>query len=287
MPADAAAVVLAGGRSRRMEADKARLDWHGVPLVRRVVGILARAVAGPVVVVRAAGQELPALPPDVEVVDDPVPEEGPLRGLAAGLAAVAARAPVAVACATDLPLLHPAIVRRVVAALEPPGGLDASLAPGAVRPAPDATVPLVRGRLQPLTAAYRCGPVAAAAAAALAAGERSLGALLVRCAVAELDEPALLADPALAAADPDLASVTGVNTPEDLAAARARPAPAVDVRLDGGVAVTVRAWDLGAAAAALAVTLGACPQVRVGDLPVDADPAVPLVAGDVVDLLRS
>lgn len=38
----------------------------------------------------------------------------------------------------------------------------------------------------------------------------------------ELDEAALLADPELAAADPELESVFNVNSPEDYDAARAR-----------------------------------------------------------------
>jgi molybdopterin-guanine dinucleotide biosynthesis protein A len=57
-----AAIVLAGGRSRRMGRPKALLDWHGSTLVHRAAGLVAREVDGPVVVVRAAGQPLPALP---------------------------------------------------------------------------------------------------------------------------------------------------------------------------------------------------------------------------------
>src|SRR5512135_208623 len=98
-----AGVVLAGGRSSRMGTPKAALEWHGSTLLRRTVGILARATGGPIVVVRAAGQPLPALPPDVHVVDDPRPDQGPLQGIAAGLAALAGRADVAFVSATDLP----------------------------------------------------------------------------------------------------------------------------------------------------------------------------------------
>ena len=49
---DLAAIVLAGGRSSRMGTAKAGLDWHGIPLLRRVTGILQR-LAAPVVVVHA------------------------------------------------------------------------------------------------------------------------------------------------------------------------------------------------------------------------------------------
>ncbi len=91
--ADAAGIVLAGGRSSRMGRPKAALEWHGSTLLRRVTGIVARAVDGPVVVVRAPGQELPPLPDAITVVEDAREGQGPLQGLAAGLAAVRPHAP--------------------------------------------------------------------------------------------------------------------------------------------------------------------------------------------------
>ncbi|WP_279581859.1 molybdenum cofactor guanylyltransferase [Fodinicola feengrottensis] len=72
--------MLAGGRSARMGRSKADLPWHGSTLLRRTVGVLARAVDGPVVVVRAAGQSLPSLPAGVEVRDDDAEGLGPLQG---------------------------------------------------------------------------------------------------------------------------------------------------------------------------------------------------------------
>src|SRR5260370_31937890 len=136
-----AGVVLAGGRSSRMGTPKAALEWHGSTLLRRTVGILARVTGGPVVVVRARGQDLPALPPDIEVVDDPRAGKGPVQGLAAGLAAVADRAEVAFVSSTDLPFLHPAFVRRVLRA-GPQDGVGVGLAGGpGYPPAPAARSP--------------------------------------------------------------------------------------------------------------------------------------------------
>ena len=133
-------MVLAGGRSSRMGTPKAALEWHGSTLLRRTVGILARATGGPVVVVRAPGQELPALPPDVEIISDPREGKGPVQGLAAGLGALADRADVAFVSSTDMPFLHPAFVRRVLRAVHE--GADVGL-------------PVARGYPQPLAAAYR------------------------------------------------------------------------------------------------------------------------------------
>ena len=56
-----------------MGAPKAALEWHGSTLLNRTVAIVARAANGPVVVVRAIGQELPDLPKDTIVVEDPRP----------------------------------------------------------------------------------------------------------------------------------------------------------------------------------------------------------------------
>ena len=111
---EAGAIILAGGRSSRMGSPKAALDWHGSTLLRRVTGLAQRTVDGPVVVVRAPGQELPELHPSVEVVSDAREGRGPLQGLAAGLAAVGDRAEVAYVSSTDVPLLHPAFIARVL-----------------------------------------------------------------------------------------------------------------------------------------------------------------------------
>jgi molybdopterin-guanine dinucleotide biosynthesis protein A len=196
----AAGVVLAGGRSTRMGRAKADLEWGSTSLLAHVVGRVAEGVAGPLVVVRAPGQALPALPVGVRVVEDPSEGLGPLQGIAAGLAAV--DAPVAFVTATDMPLLHPAYIRRVIALLG-----DA-----------DVAMPVVLGHRQTLAAAYRTtlAPVAAALVAEL---RLNPGVLLERCRVNWLDEAQLLADPELAAADPHLQSVTSVDTPQEYAAA--------------------------------------------------------------------
>jgi len=60
-----------------MGSSKPLLEWHGSTLVRRVAGIVARGVSGPVLLVRSPGQWLPSLPDAFEVLDDL--EEGRAR----------------------------------------------------------------------------------------------------------------------------------------------------------------------------------------------------------------
>jgi len=272
--AGSAAVVLAGGQSSRMGTPKAALEWHGSTLLWRTAGILARAAGGPVVVVRAPGQALPALPPGTEVVADPGEGLGPVAGLAAGLAALAGRAEAAFVSATDLPFLHPAFVHRVLRAA----------ADGA-----DVALPVARGYPQPLAACYRVA-LAPLAAELVARGQLRPAFLFERCRVTRLDEAALLADCALAALDPGLDSLVNVNEPADYQAARARPAPLVTVRWPGPLAGghsprQVRAATLAGAAAAAGVKPGGRVVASVNGGPATTDGQAPLAAGDTVTLL--
>jgi molybdopterin-guanine dinucleotide biosynthesis protein A len=254
----AAGVVLVGGRSSRMGTPKAALEWHGSTLLYRTAALLGRAVPGPVVVVRAAGQPLPELPAGVEMAEDAVAGRGPIQGILTGLDAVGERAEVAFVCACDLPFLHPAFVLAVLAGLRDP--------------AVDLVLPITGGHPQPLAAGYRIAPARRVRerADAVRVRPRDLPAHL---AALLPDEWALLADPALAAADPGLDSLLNVNTPEDYAAARARPAPEVVVHGPRGPAA-VRAATLAAAGLPRAPVL--LNDVRLAD----PDPALPLVGGD-------
>jgi molybdenum cofactor guanylyltransferase len=262
----AAAIVLAGGRSSRMGSPKAALQWHGSTLLRRVTGIASRAVSGPVVVVSAPEQSLPALDRAVQVVVDEREGRGPLQGLAAGLAAIGDRAAIAYVSSTDVPLLHPAFVRHVVSALDDQV---------------DAVVPEVHGHLQPLAAAYRVD-VHTMVEELLAADRLAVTSLLKRCRLRRLTPAEMLRDPDLARLDPGLHSVTNVNEPADYERIRALPAPAIRV---GGS--TVRAWTLGAVASKVGVTLGGGVVPVLNRERVAPDSELPLVAGDTVAFQRS
>jgi molybdenum cofactor guanylyltransferase len=278
--ARAAAIVLAGGRSSRMGTPKAALEWHGSTLLRRVVGVVGRSVDGPIVVVRAPEQALPELPDGVEVVEDAREGRGPLQGLAAGLAAVRERAHAAYASSTDVPLLHPRFIRQVLAALDD----DV-----------DVVLPEVGGFRHPLAAVYRTELVDVVER--LIAEDRMRPAFLFEaCRVRRLDADALLADPALAALDPDLDSVLNLNEPADYEAARARPAPEVTVRVFGALRristvgrdpALVAAATVGEAAAATGLSLDGHVVAALNGDQITRDPQAPLVAGDSVSFLSA
>jgi len=273
-----AGIVLAGGRSSRMGTPKASLEWHGSTLLRRTVGILSRVTGGPVVVVRAPGQELPALPPGTEVVTDPREGLGPVQGLAAGLAALQDRAEVAFVSSTDMPFLHPAFVRRVLRAAQQ-DGVDVGL-------------PVARGYPQPLAASYRVA--LAPVAAKLVAEERLRPAFLFgQCVVDRLDEAALRDDPVLAALDPGLDSVINVNEPADYRQARARPAPQVTIQRFGPLAdghrgpEQVRAATVAEAVDAAGLTLDRHVVAALNGDQITRDGETPLAAGDTVFFLSA
>jgi molybdenum cofactor guanylyltransferase len=194
---DPAGIVLAGGHSRRMGTAKALVPWRGAPLVAHVAAIVAEAAA-PVVVVRAPELELPPLPAGVEIAEDAVADRGPLEGIAAGLRALAGRCDVVFVAAVDMPLLHPAFVRAVAAAVT---GYDAA-------------VPHAGGRDHPLAAAYRA-EILPAVERRLAAGELRATALLGDLHVRRLGDGELV--------HPD--SLRNANTPAELEELRrGRPA---------------------------------------------------------------
>jgi molybdopterin-guanine dinucleotide biosynthesis protein A len=271
--AHAAAIVLAGGKSSRMGSPKAALEWHGSTLLRRVTGIVARSVDGPVVVVSAPGQALPALDGAVEVVADEREGRGPLQGLLAGLAAIGDRAEVAYVSSTDVPLLHPAFVRRVVGALDDDG---------------DVVLPEVGGYRQPLSAAYRTSLLSTVEE--LIAADRMRPAFLFeRSRVLHMGEADLLQNGSLARLDPALASVSNLNEPADYERAHALPAPEIQVEKFGPLATrsarrrqTVRAWSLGAAAAGVDLALDEHIVAALNGDKITRDPDLPLVRGDTV-----
>jgi molybdopterin-guanine dinucleotide biosynthesis protein A len=231
-----------------------------------------------VVVVRAPGQQLPDLPPGVEVASDPREGLGPLQGIAVGLAALVDRADAAFVCSTDLPFLHPAFVGAVL---------------GALAPEVDVALPVARGYPQPLAAAYRTS--LAPVVASLVEADRLRPAFLFdQCRVVRLDDETLRADPFVAALDPELDSVVNVNEAAEYERARGRPAPEVTVQCFGALATragagprTVRAATLAQAASAVSLPLDRHVVAALNGEQITRDPELPLTTGDMVAFLSA
>jgi molybdenum cofactor guanylyltransferase len=82
------AIIVAGGRSRRMGRDKAWLEVGHEHLLQRIVR-LARSATRSIVVVASRGQSLPALAEAVRVDDPPDRAgRGPVAGVLTGLEAL-------------------------------------------------------------------------------------------------------------------------------------------------------------------------------------------------------
>jgi molybdopterin-guanine dinucleotide biosynthesis protein A len=164
-------IVLAGGRSTRFDGDKLAVEIEGRPLLHRAITAVAEVVDEIVVVVGADAAE-PAPPLDLPVplrfARDALAGQGPLAGLAAGLAA--ASHPLALLVGGDQPDLRPALLRE----------LQRRLTAEAGGPPLDVVGLEEDGRLRPLPVALRVATAGPAAGVALAGGTRSLVGLFGR-----------------------------------------------------------------------------------------------------------
>ncbi len=192
-----AGVVLCGGLSARMGRAKAWLAVAGEPMLLRVVRVVADAV-GPVVVVAAPGQHVPALPDGVELVRDAAEGNGPLQGLATGLAAVEGQADAAVVVGCDTPFITAPFLQRLVS----------------LRGDAPACAVAVDGFSYPLPAVYAVG-LLGEVRQLLASRRLRLGGLLERV------PSRLVGAGDFADVDSTLASLRNVNTPDDYARALA------------------------------------------------------------------
>jgi len=103
-----AAIVLCGGRSRRMHRDKASLPFGDQTMLERIVSVVSQVV-DEVWVVAREGQTVAG---DFRIARDPAEGLGPLAGLAAGLRSMSAERAFLTTC--DVPLLKAAYVARLL-----------------------------------------------------------------------------------------------------------------------------------------------------------------------------
>lgn len=189
---DITGLILAGGQSKRMGADKAFLEIDGVPLIERIHRVLAPLFAE---VLIAAGMPAPERGPfPARALYDDTPGQGPLGGLVAGLKA--AQTPWVFMVACDMPNLDPKVIARVIAARaegllavvpESPGGPESCHALYA-----RAALPVIE--------------------AAMAEGERAPHRLFHRL------HAHLIPKAEIAAVDPTFRSLANLNSRDDLKA---------------------------------------------------------------------
>ncbi len=176
------AVLLAGGKSRRLGRDKALLEVAGEALWRRQVRLLESLAPEKIFI---AG---PLRQPGCETIADAQTNCGPLAGLVAALRVCTT--PLLLALAVDLPRMTASCLRETLALCEHDRGV----------------VPMTE-QLEPLAAVY---PIAALALAEeqLRSGQYSLQPFVRRCLECELMRPRQIGP-----GDPE--AFFNLNTPAD------------------------------------------------------------------------
>ena len=152
MGGELGAILLCGGRSRRMGRDKGLIEWEGEPLVVRAARLL-RGFSTEVLVVTGTAVRYRELL-DLPVLPDAIPNLGPLGGIYTGL--LHARHEYNLVLACDMPLVRPKLLELLISEVSPEFAV---------------IVPRVREFFEPLLAIYtkRCLP---AIERLLAAGKR-------------------------------------------------------------------------------------------------------------------
>jgi molybdopterin-guanine dinucleotide biosynthesis protein A len=191
-PADIGAIVLAGGRSSRFGRDKLAEPIDGRPLLDHAIAAV-QLVASDVVVVVAPDADRP-VPVGVRIVRDEVAFQGPLAGLAVGLAALADTTASVIVVGGDMPALSPAVLRVLLAGLLGP---------------PRATV-VVLDEGGPMPMGVDRSSAADIARDLLAAGERRLRALPERAGAT------VIPSATWRALDPTAETLRDIDRPSDL-----------------------------------------------------------------------
>jgi molybdopterin-guanine dinucleotide biosynthesis protein A len=190
-------IVLCGGRSTRMGADKASLPFGDETLLERTVRLVSQSTDHVIVVARPE-QVLPELA--ASIIRDALDDRGPLAAIAQGLTASTTELNFITAC--DMPLLRPAVIARLVSLI---GDFEAC-------------VPVSDTHVMALCGVYRKS-LATVADAMVAAGQLRVRDLLAQAQTQRVDAAAFRD------IDPNLDSFVSCNTPEEYQAAlKCRPA---------------------------------------------------------------
>ncbi|MDM8001143.1 MAG: molybdenum cofactor guanylyltransferase [Dehalococcoidia bacterium] len=192
-----AAIVLAGGKSRRLGKNKLLESVGGRSLLQRVIDSLV-PVSRHIFIVTAQGQGCPEIDvteTKVECIHDIYPEKGALGGIYTGL--LASDSQRSLVAAADMPFLNPALLHHLLS----------------VSRRFDIVMPRVRGDIEPLHAVYSrdCLPLIHTQ---LERNQLQIRVLLDKVRVRYVEEAEI------ERFDPSRLSFFNVNTPNDLEEAR-------------------------------------------------------------------
>jgi molybdopterin-guanine dinucleotide biosynthesis protein A len=156
-------IVLAGGRSRRMNRNKALLPVPGGVLIEMILNQLQHRFDQ--MIISVSDRRKFTFLSDVEIIEDPVPDQGPMLGIYSALAASRWDKNFVIAC--DIPVINIDFLEKLVSAAA----------------AADIAVPENgKAQLEPLFAIYS-RTVRSVMGQLLKKGERSLLPLFDRCII--------------------------------------------------------------------------------------------------------
>lgn len=187
-------VIQAGGESRRMGQNKALVSFLGKPLIQRVFERVA-PLADEIVVVTNQREGFEFLP--ARLVADVIPGKGALSGLYTAM--YTATQPVVGIVATDMPFIHPGVLKAEIELL--------------VKEAADVVIPTSTSSpvgVEPMHAVYRRETCLPAIKHAMDADQRKLISWFPEVKVREISEEEVRA------IDPHLRTFLNLNTPDEL-----------------------------------------------------------------------
>jgi molybdopterin-guanine dinucleotide biosynthesis protein A len=126
-------IILAGGKSRRYGENKALVKINGIPLIKRVLGVMETLFSS-IILITNTPETYSFL--NLPMFEDKIKGLGPLGGIYTGLDVISEKAGFFVAC--DMPFLNPDLIRYQVTA----------------RQGYDVVVPTFSGKFEALHALY-------------------------------------------------------------------------------------------------------------------------------------
>jgi molybdopterin-guanine dinucleotide biosynthesis protein A len=180
-------IILAGGESRRMGADKTFLEVNGRPMIEHILAVFSGLFERTIIVTNAPDRYRSY---GVEIVGDVLDVRGPLTGIYSGLRRSAEEYNFVAGC--DMPFLNAGLIAYM----------------GEIAAGHDAVVPMAGGLLEPLHAVYRTG-ILPVIEAQIRKEDRRIRGMFDRIRVRYVTEEEIVRF------DPQKRSLRNLNTPEE------------------------------------------------------------------------